>query len=201
MRSLGILARRLAGGAPVGIRTRTHHAGREARCSCGKRATSPAGSSRPGWDEVRRCRPGERLTLASASRSDGAASCARDAWTLSLWALCVRRRCARFAAKRARPPASPSTCGELEERGRGMCVWMVGVAGLRRACALTASSRCPARRRCPPRPRPSHDARPHAHSSPCRSYARATPCQDRITLANRAQPGGEAATGVDGPGV
>jgi hypothetical protein len=30
------------------------------------------------------CRPGERLTLASARRSDSAASCARDAWTSSI---------------------------------------------------------------------------------------------------------------------
>ena len=55
-------------------------------------------------DELRACRPGERLTLASARRSDSAASCARGAaaaasrWSSTAWAPMprwrwTRRRC------------------------------------------------------------------------------------------------------------
>jgi hypothetical protein len=53
----------------------------------------------PARDEVRAYRPGERLTLASARRSDGAASCARDAWTSS--GASVRQALAETRASRA----------------------------------------------------------------------------------------------------
>jgi hypothetical protein len=69
--------------------------------SLGRASVSSDVEPTPGWDELRACRPGERLTLASARRSDSAAFCARGAaaaasrWSSTAWAPMTRWRWTR----------------------------------------------------------------------------------------------------------